>query len=100
MDKFKEQYRKSEEWIDKVCDVFDNTDYWYEHIYLNVVISTIETAMDCKVERDGYTWITWWIYEDDFGKNEWTVEINGKKYVPVTHENLYELIVGDSKCDS
>ena len=100
MDKFEKQYRESEEWTQKIYDVFGGTDFWYEHTYLDVVISTIETVMDCKEDRDGYTWITWWIYEDDFGKNELAVELNGKKYTLVTHEDLYELMMEDRKCDS
>ena len=100
MDKLEKQYRKSEEWVQKIYDVFGGVDYWYEHTYLDVVISTIETAMDCKVGQDGYTWIGWWIFEDDFGECGLAVEIDGKKYIPVTHEDLYGLMVGENKCDS
>ena len=97
MDKFEKQYRKSEEWVDKIYTLFGGIDPIYEYNYLDLCIDILEKAMGCDVDDVGYTWISWWMFEDDFGKNEWVVEVNGKKYTPVTHEELYELIAEDNK---
>lgn len=99
MDKFHVNYIRAEEWIDKISDVFGDVTQIYENSYLDVMIETIEVATGCKSDSCGCTWINWWIFEDDWGRNKLTVEIDGKEFTPVSHSDLYELIKGDWDSD-
>lgn len=98
MDEFREQYIRSEEWIDEVCEVFGgDLEKLYENRYFDIAVKVIETAMECKYDANGYTWISWWIYENDWGESNLAVEIDGKNYTPTSYSDLYDLIVEENK---
>ena len=101
MKDFEEQYIRSEEWVDKVCEVFGcDLEKLYENGYFDIAIRAIEMAMECKYDSDDNTWISWWIYENEWGENHLAVEIDGEDRTPTSYGDLYDLIVEENECDS
>jgi len=52
-----------------------------EYSLQDPMISLLESAMAIPVDKNYGSIISWWIYEDDYGKNEWdirSVDNNGQ----------------------
>jgi len=64
---------------------------------IDLVVSTIETLIDCHVSIDGNDWINWWIWETKMGKKNTEVTANGKKYELTDTEKLYDFMVMESE---
>ena len=96
MKDFERQYIRSEEWVDEVCEVFGgDLDKLYENRYFDIAVKAIEMAMECKYDSSGYTWISWWIYENDFGKNGFSVSDQDGEKVIKTNEEFWNWINKD-----
>lgn len=54
--------------------------------YRDLVAKT--TGMD---DRAG-SWLSWWVYETDFGKKDLRIKANGQEYVCRTIEQLYNAV--------
>ena len=89
MERLIKKYKKSEEWADKVNDVFPGAfENIYENNFLDIIISFLIYIM-----HDTNEWIEYFIYEKNC---EWfEYEINGKTIYVKSYDDLYNLIVGD-----
>ena len=99
MGDFEAQYRKNEEWLDKLYDCLGGFEEIYNHDYMAIAIKAIEYAMECKSYSDDTTDISWWIFEDDFGKKGWSCEYKGGEYYPNSAGGLYDMIVDMNERD-
>ena len=89
MERLIKKYKKSEEWADKVNDVFLGAfENIYENNFLDIIISFLMYIM-----HDTNEWIEYFLYEKNC---EWfECEINGRTMYVKSYDDLYDLIVGD-----
>lgn len=99
MNEFEVKFRKNEEWLDKLYDCLGGFEEIYNHDYMAIAIKAIEYAMECKPDSDDTTNISWWIFEDDFGKKGFDCGYKGKKYYPNSAEELYDMIIETNEAD-
>ena len=98
MDKFERQYRHYDKWSSELYKALGSADRFYENDFLDMAIQIMDAAMECKEGWDGYTAISWWIFEDDFGNKEFEYSVGKlKDFVPKTSADLYEIIVEENK---
>lgn len=70
----------------------------YENILWDLSIHLLELAME-----DRYEYVSWWVYETDYGKNEemtnisWTEDGQEKSINLTTPEALYDFLVEKAK---
>lgn len=99
MNEFEAKFRENEEWATKLYEVLGNADEIYNHDYMAIAIKVVEYAVECKTDSDDMTDISWWIFEDDFGKKGWSCEYKGEKYYPNSAGELYDMIMDINECD-
>lgn len=58
-----------------------------EYSLQDTLIDLLELSMNDKSK-----WVSWWIYDNKFGKSNLTVTINNKQILIDTPEKLYDLI--------
>ena len=87
MNKFESKFRENEEWATKLYEVLGNVDEIYSHDYMAITIKAIDYAMECKSYSDDTTDITWWIFEDDFGKKGLNVNIRVRSIILTAQKN-------------
>lgn len=87
-----EKYTRNEE---EAINAFDNI---YKHGYLGEFVFDLTgkyleliTRIIEKDMRDNNGWVFWWVYDDDFGKNKYTID--GKTIDSA--DELYDVIIGE-----
>lgn len=90
MERLVDKYKKSEEWINKINDIFPGAfQSFYEHNFFDIIIEFL-----VYIVQDTNKWIEYFFYEK---KCKWfEYEVDGEiKYVK-SYEDLYDLIVGEN----
>ena len=89
MERLVNKYNESEEWIDKVDEVFSGAiQSIYEHNFLEIAVDFLRYIM-----HDTNEWIEYFLYEK---KCEWfEYEVDGETMYVKSYDALYDLIVGD-----
>ena len=64
------------------------------------MISLLESAMGVEVDPSYGSIISWWIYDNDFGRKHLTVSYNNQKQEIETPEELYDFIVVKNKINT
>lgn len=90
MERLVKRYKESEEWIDKVNDIFpDVFQNFYEHNFFDIIIGFL-----IYIIQDTNKWIEYFFYEK---KCEWfEYEVDGETMYVKSYDDLYDLIVGEN----
>lgn len=68
-----------------------------EYSLQDSMISLLESVMEVNVDPSYGSIISWWIYDNDFGRKHLTVSYNNQKQEIETPEELYDFIVVKNK---
>ena len=59
----------------------------------DTLITTLELALGLKVDPKFGSTLSWWIYETDYGKKNYTITVGKKKIHLDTVEKLWDFLV-------
>lgn len=97
MDELQRLDYQRDEWIDDIERAFGSFDLnrIYDNSFFGLLVDALEVALEISGDEDkyGYTWLTWWIYDTNYGKDCGEVNCNGKKFFPKTASDLYDIIM-------
>ena len=93
MKRLKELYTDIDNLYDKLHDCVGDCDKGFESTF-SVFTEAVRQLSERVNDNDPKDWstISWYIYDNDWGFNEYTIEINGKEFVVNDIETLWEAI--------
>lgn len=94
LDKIEKQWRDNDKWFKKMSNLgFEVTEMFCLRDYLDVALEAVAKGVGENIKKGEDTWVSWFAFENDFGRNNYEAGYNGNMRKIKNASQLYDLIM-------